>query len=269
MSNYREAEWPGMNSENSNLMTEPDMKCVWMTSGIISYKLCSLNFSCENCMFDKVMHNATTLNAKKQGINGVQSPESSTAGQSANSLDGALFYHENHCWVKVVTTDEVVIGLNGLLAGLIYGIKTVVLPKTGDSVYRNQVFAHVLQEKHIVPLIMPVSGVITAVNSDLEHSPELLQTDYRKKGWLVTVKSDNLENELRTLFFGSKAQEWYLAKDRVVREAINYHYNEGLENIGATIQDGGELVNNVSEILTSDQYNKIIEELSRPATASP
>jgi len=258
-----------MNSENINLMPEPDMKCVWMTSGIISYKLCSLNYFCEDCTFNRVMHNETSPNKQRKSIDGVRVSELSTAGQSATPLDGALFYHENHCWVKVITTDEVVIGLNGLLAGLIYGIKTVVLPKVGDLVYRNQVFAHVLQEKHIVPLIMPVSGVITAVNGCLENSPELLLTDFRKKGWLVTVKSDNLENELRTLFFGSKAQEWYQARDRVVREAINAHNNENCGNIGTIMQDGGELVNNISEILTSDQYNKIIEELSRPATAIP
>jgi len=258
-----------MNSENYNLMPEPDMKCVWMTSGIISYKLCSLNFSCEDCTFDRVMHNETTSRIQRQNMGRVQLPELATAGESATPLDGALFYHENHCWVKVVTADEVVIGLNGLLAGLIYGIKTVVLPKVGDSVSRDQVFAHVLQEKHIVPLIMPVSGVITAANSCLAESPELLRTDFSEQGWLVTVKSDNLENELRTLFSGSKAQEWYLAKDSGIRAAINAYCNENSENIGATMQDGGELINNVSELLTSDQYTRIIEELSRPATTIP
>jgi glycine cleavage system H protein len=178
-------------------------------------------------------------------------------------LDGSFFYHKNHCWVKVVNPDEVVIGINGILAKLVYGIKTVVLPKTGEPVTRDQLFAHILLEKHIVPLIMPVNGVITAVNTSLVKRPELLQTDFLEKGWLVAIKSDNLEKNLRTLSFGSKAMEWYRAKDRSISEAIHTAYNANREHLGPTMQDGGELVLNASEILTSEQYNKILDDVSR------
>lgn len=33
------------------------LKCIWMTSGVIDYKLCDNNFDCENCPFDKVIRN--------------------------------------------------------------------------------------------------------------------------------------------------------------------------------------------------------------------
>jgi glycine cleavage system H protein len=242
-----------------NVMPDNDMKCVWMTSGIISYKLCSLNFFCEDCAFDRVMHNETV----SSNMDGSLTPDLSSAGLSSNRLDGSLFYHKNHCWIKVINPDEVVIGINGILAKLIYGIRTVVLPKIGDSVTRDQIFSHVLQKKQIVPLTMPINGVITAVNTALEKRPELLRTEFRGKGWLVTIKSDNLEKELRTLTFGSKAMEWYRAKDRSISEAIHAAYNSNRENIGPTMHDGGELVLNASEILTSEQYNKILDELSR------
>ena len=29
--------------------------CIWMTAGVISYKLCPFNFDCENCDFDSIM----------------------------------------------------------------------------------------------------------------------------------------------------------------------------------------------------------------------
>jgi len=245
------------------LIPDNGMKCVWMTAGIISYKLCSRNFFCEDCVFDRVMHNETIAIKQRQNIYGAPSHELSATGPSTSGLDGSIFYHKNHCWVKVVNPDEVIIGINGILAKLIYGIKTVVLPKVGESVARDQLFAHILQENHIVPLIMPVHGEITAINTLLEKSPDLLRTEYRENGWLVTVKSDNLEKDLRTLSFGSKAMEWYHAKDRSISEAILAIYNVNRENIGPAMQDGGELVSNASEILTSEQYNKILEDLSR------
>src|ERR1700694_611331 len=111
-----------MYSGDFRVKSDNDMKCVWMTSGIISYKLCSLDFFCEECLFDKVMHNVAVANNQRQDIDGSAAPEFSSAGSLANRLDGSLFYHKNHCWVKVVNPDEVVIGINGILSKLMYGI---------------------------------------------------------------------------------------------------------------------------------------------------
>ena len=248
------------------VIADNDLKCVWMTSGIISYKLCSRSFFCDDCAFDRVMHNEAISIEHGQHMDEPLASETAVTGSSTNHLDGSLFYHKNHCWVKVVGPDEVVIGINGILAKLMYGIKTIVLPKIGDFVNRDLIFAHILQDKHIVPLIMPVNGTITAVNTDLERHPELLQKEFCEKGWLVTIKSDNLEKDLRTLSFGSKALKWYRAKDRSISDAIHAAYavyNVNRENIGPTMHDGGEFVRNISEILTPEQYSKILDELSR------
>ena len=248
-----------MNAGNDNVIPENDMKCVWMASGLISYKLCSLDFMCEDCAFDRVMHNAAVPNDE----DGSQTPDVPSVGPSSNRVDCSLFYHKNHCWIKVVNPYEVVIGINGIFAKLMYGIRTIVLPRIGDPVLKNQVFAHIMLDKHIVPLIMPVNGEITAINAALEKHPELLRTEFREKGWLVTVKADNLEKELRTLYFGSKAMAWYRAKDRSINEAIHAAYNADREHVGATMHDGGELVLNASELLTSEQYSAVLDELSR------
>jgi len=238
------------------------MKCLWMTSGIISYKLCSRNYHCDDCVFDRVMHNE---NVDFSGHCGTVLPSASrvtvTACNSISHVDGSLFYHKNHCWVKVTHSDEVIIGINGILARLMYGIKTVILPKVGEAVVRDQLFAHILQNNHIVPLIMPVNGEILAVNDALVNNPDRLQSDFSDKGWLVKVKPDNLEQDLRTLSFGSKALEWYKAKDRAVSEAIRSLYSSNGQTVGTTMQDGGELMHNVSEILSSDQYNSILDEI--------
>ena len=246
--------------DDFNMMPDSDdMKCVWMTSGIISYKLCSLDFICEDCAFDKVMHDGAGTDMQQKTINRSLHPVSPSSDLSLNRLDGSLFYHKNHCWIKVVNPYEVVIGINGILAKLMSGIRTVVLPKIGDPVIKNQVFAHVMLEKHIVPLIMPVNGEVIAINEALEKQPDLLRAEFCEQGWLVTIKADNLEKELRTLSFGSKAMEWYRAKERSVNEALFTAYNTNRENIGATMHDGGELVLNASELLTSEKYSTVLD----------
>ena len=237
-----------------------DMKCVWMTSGIISYKLCSCDFMCENCAFDRVMHNSAAADEQQKAAIKPHPVDAEPVGQSSYRLDGSLFYHKNHCWIKVINPYEVVIGINGIMAKLLHGIRTVVLPKIGDPVIKNQVFAHIMLDKHIVPLMMPVNGEIIAINVNLESQPGLLRTEFSEKGWLVTVKADNLEKELRTLSFGSKAMAWYRAQDRNLDEAIHAAYNTGREHIGDTMHDGGELTLNAAEILSSEQYSRVLDE---------
>lgn len=242
---------------------EKEIQCVWMTSGVINYKLCSRNNACEECMFDRVMRNESAAMIRRPDVDAALAADLASIDSSSPRIDGSHFYHRNHCWVKVVHPDEVIIGINGILARLIYGIKTVVLPKVGESVSREQFFSHIIQEKHIVPVINPVNGTITGVNQELERNPELLRKDFRDKGWLVSMKPDNLESDLRTLAFGNRAIEWYRNKERKVCEAVHAVYSVTGAEIGPTMQDGGEFLLNPSEMLTSEQYYKILEILSR------
>ncbi len=41
-----------------HVVPEGEFKCIWMTAGIISYKLCDYQFRCEVCPFDIVMRKA-------------------------------------------------------------------------------------------------------------------------------------------------------------------------------------------------------------------
>jgi len=251
-----------MDRSENQAIPEGERKCVWMTSGVISYKLCPNNYKCEECMFDRVMRNETAAMIRRPEVDAALAADLYLIESDSRHIDGSLFYHKNHCWVKVVNPDEVIIGITGILSRLIYGIKTVVLPKNGEPVSKEQCFAHIIQEKHIVPLILPVNGVITAINHELSSDPDLLRSDYSGRGWLVKVKPDNLENDLRTLYFGSKAIDWYKEKDRCISEAVHALYSVSGTELGLTMQDGGEYMLNPSEMLTPEQYYKILETLS-------
>ena len=39
--------------------------CIWMTAGVISHKMCPLNYDCEHCEFDRVMRHKQTSPLKE------------------------------------------------------------------------------------------------------------------------------------------------------------------------------------------------------------
>jgi len=49
-------------SENKNIdpANYESLKCIWMSSNTVEYKLCDKNFDCDNCVFDKSMRNIYT-----------------------------------------------------------------------------------------------------------------------------------------------------------------------------------------------------------------
>src|SRR5512141_2869753 len=101
-----------MNANNKHypLIPEEERKCVWMTTGLISYKLCERNFQCTFCPFDQAIKN------EGSSENELQDPESDLTEGSLKTdpsarISGSFFYHPDHCWLKVENAEKVRIGI--------------------------------------------------------------------------------------------------------------------------------------------------------------
>ncbi|MCB9247743.1 MAG: hypothetical protein H6613_03995 [Ignavibacteriales bacterium] len=71
------------------------LKCVWMTSGVIDYKLCDNNFDCENCPFDKVIRNLS--NEKESQVNGIVNDANTIFNKLQN-----IKYDNNIIYLKII-----------------------------------------------------------------------------------------------------------------------------------------------------------------------
>lgn len=68
-----------------------DIQCVWMTSGMVAYKLCDRRFECEHCEFDKVMNNSS--HSTQTSKPGEESPEESD--MIDRLLNGLMYEHQH------------------------------------------------------------------------------------------------------------------------------------------------------------------------------
>jgi glycine cleavage system H protein len=64
----------------------------------------------------------------------------------------------------------------------------VQLPEVGRKVDASDALGEVESTKSVSEIFAPVSGEVTAVNSELEDNPELINSDPYKDGWLVEIK---------------------------------------------------------------------------------
>ena len=107
-----------------------------------------------------------------------------------------LKYSKTHEWIK--TEDGVaVVGISDFAQDALGDVVFVNLPAVGDEVTAGESFGDVESVKAVSDLICPVSGVVCAVNEELEESPELLNED-PYGAWIIKVENVTGEEELLT-----------------------------------------------------------------------
>lgn len=105
-----------------------------------------------------------------------------------------LKYTKSHEWVKFAGGIAVV-GISDFAQDALGDVVFVNLPQVGDEVTAGEVFGDVESVKAVSDLICPVSGVVCAVNEELEDSPENLNED-PYGAWIIQVENITDEEEL-------------------------------------------------------------------------
>jgi len=104
-----------------------------------------------------------------------------------------LRYTDDHEWLRSAGT-TCRVGITQFAADQLGDITIVDLPKVGDRVTKGQRFGTVESVKSVSELYAPVSGKITAVNADLNDSPELINEQPYGDGWMIEIEpSDKAE----------------------------------------------------------------------------
>ena len=105
-----------------------------------------------------------------------------------------LKYSKSHEWVKY-EDGIAVIGISAFAQDALGDVVYVGLPTVGAQATAGESFGDVESVKAVSDLISPVSGVICAVNDELDDSPELLNQD-PYSAWIIKVENVTAEEEL-------------------------------------------------------------------------
>jgi glycine cleavage system H protein len=105
-----------------------------------------------------------------------------------NDVRDGYKYTKDHEWLQV-EGDTAKIGVTAFAVDQLGDITLVNIDvKVGDSITAGKAFGTVESVKTLSDLFAPVSGVVTAINGDLEAQPELVNADPYGKAWMIAVK---------------------------------------------------------------------------------
>lgn len=108
-----------------------------------------------------------------------------------------LKYSKEHTWI-LVEGDTGTVGITEFAQSELGEIVYVDLPNIGKSFKQDEVFGSVEAIKTVSDLFMPVSGEVTAFNTQLKDRPTLVNEESYTGVWMLKIKISN-PNELNNL----------------------------------------------------------------------
>lgn len=113
-----------------------------------------------------------------------------------SKIEEGLYYSESHEFVRV-EGNEAYIGITDYAQHELGNVVYVDMPDVDDEFKAGEEFGAVESVKAASDLLAPVSGIVTAINEELEDTPELLNQD-AFAAWIIKVKLTN-KDELSQL----------------------------------------------------------------------
>jgi glycine cleavage system H protein len=101
-----------------------------------------------------------------------------------------LHYTAEHEWVRRTGEDTVRVGITDFAQSALGDVVFVQLPDPGTALTVGDSFGEVESTKSVSDLYAPISGEVTAVNTDLDASPQLVNSDPYGAGWLLDIRVD-------------------------------------------------------------------------------
>jgi glycine cleavage system H protein len=103
-----------------------------------------------------------------------------------------IFYTQQHEWIKVEGNTGT-IGISTFAAKQLGDITFIELPDKGKSVKQFAVLCAIESVKAASDIYSPLSGKVSAVNTDLENAPQIINESPEEKGWIAKLELTDLK----------------------------------------------------------------------------
>ncbi len=123
-----------------------------------------------------------------------------------SDIPSELMFTASHEWVRAEGEDLYTVGISNHAQAMLGDMVFIDLPDIGDKVDAGDDCAVAESVKAASDIYSPLTGQITAINVDLDGSPELVNSDPYGDGWLFKIKISD-KTELDDLLGASRYQD--------------------------------------------------------------
>jgi len=117
-----------------------------------------------------------------------------------------LSYTKEHEWVEELGNGKYRIGITDYAQSALGDIVYIQLPKLDQMVVAGSVCGEVESTKSVSEIYAPITGKVVSVNSDLDSTPEKMNSEPYAGGWIAEIQVSS-DFDLKTLLTAEDYQK--------------------------------------------------------------
>ena len=236
---------------NNHNRTYEDLKCIWMSGNVVDYKLCDMNFDCDNCNFHRAMKNSSHQQMTNADVNDTRVEkiiQKLINDLGKEELKNDCIYLNNHLMVKNLFANTYYLGFSPLANYLLDDTISIEHYYNEEKVFKGKPLIKIKGEWGDIDITSPVNftflGKIT--------NKEVMENSDK---WFGLIES-TYEEFMSATITGENYMKDILS---VTREFTKVRHD--YPDVGITMMDGGTDVNFLYQIIGKEKYMEILKKL--------
>jgi len=237
------------NNKGSEPVTYNSMKCIWMSSNTVEYKLCDKNFDCDNCVFDKIMRNINPGDSETDSVVNHNS-ETNIVRKKIDSLKSIQYsqgyiYLKNSIVLKKLFDKTYYLGLDKSAYLFLDNLNGYEFQSAGSGIKKGESLLKLWGEWGETQVVSPINFLIV---DKLKHNIG----DLKVNSWLSLVDADPREISQYEL-----SEEDYTDNLNNLENEL-LEFEDEFNFLGARLNDGGIKVRFLYQITGIEKYNTFL-----------
>lgn len=170
-----------------------------------------------------------------------------------------LYYSKGHTWLNFTEDGKLKLGIDDFLNKVLKPSKINVLVSEGSKIKRGEPIFEIFTNISKVKVYSPVDGVITNLNRNVLENPSLIRENPYRENWFAEIEPADVKVVIPSFKIGKEVVAWM--KEEVNRfKDLLAHLSPRPSLVGATLYDGGNIVEGVAKLLDEESISKFEEE---------
>lgn len=226
-----------------------NLKCIWMASNNVEYKLCDMNFNCEKCPFDKVMSNAPSheLSAKKPEVMGMGIIEELAERVFETTYPHNVTLLKNNLVLKSLFENTYYLGISPIGSLILENVSDYNLFLDSVNINKDEPIIELFGEWGNVSITSPFS--FHTLGNFKKSTGNKVKID----SWFCIVEAK--EEDIATAKINPSEYA------NMISDVTGYlnSREEMLSHVGITMNDGGERLEHLYQVIGKNDYNKLLK----------
>lgn len=253
-----------------------NLPCLWALAGVLNYRLCDLEYRCEECDLFRALSrprpgpahlSGGTVDYGCPGATPNAVLEEQVGAHLSYLLKGCRLYLDRwyspgHYWLSFEPGVEATLGLHAHIPRILRPVDEISTPKTGTRLNRGDPSGWIARSVLAIPLRTPIAGTVTAVNEEYLDAVRTSGSAPAPVDWLVRMDVTRPLDMDPSLLRGERTLAWYLEVigtiSRYLREALS---GPAFQEVGRTLSDGGGPENDLELVLGPEGFARLVSEV--------